>query len=393
MNKEPMITYLDYNAGAPIRPEALEVVVESLSEVGNASSIHQYGRKARRTVEEARIAVAELVSANPQNVIFTSGGTEANVMALSPTWYREGNPFEVSRLFVSSVEHPSVLSGGRFPVEKTSQLPVSKDGVVDLDELRGILQEVPDGETALVSVMAANSETGVLQPLQQISVIVEDAGHLLHVDGVQVAGKSFVDLGLVGCNSFSISSHKIGGPQGVGALVLSSGSLRPAPLLNGGGQESWRRAGTENKSGIAGFAAAANAALRELDSQEVIGFQTQLERGLKRISPDAVVFGEQSSRLANTTCFACPKIVAETALIAFDLAGVAVSSGSACSSGKVGVSHVLEAMGVGGDLARGAIRVSYGWNSSCEDIDRFLEVWARIYERMGPAKPLRSRAI
>ncbi|MTI15795.1 cysteine desulfurase [Rhodobacteraceae bacterium RKSG542] len=381
------LTYLDHNAGAPTRPQAIEAMVNGLSTVGNASSIHAAGRGARGRMEAARKEVAALLDAIPQNIVFTSGGTEANVTALSPVWMKNGEPFTLSKLFVSAVEHPSVLSGGRFAPENIEIIPVDKNGVVDIDYLRDMLAKVPEGETALVSVMAANSETGVLQPIQEIGVLVEDAGHLFHVDAVQLAGRQELSIGLIGCHALSISSHKLGGPQGVGALVLGKGDLRPAPLLKGGGQEAWRRAGTENAAGIGGFAAAVAAhRSTENEYERLIALRETLEQGLKKISPEATIFGEGASRLPNTTCFSVTGIAAETALISFDLSGVAVSSGSACSSGKVGISHVLKAMGVEEQAAKGAIRVSIGWSTQETDITRFLEAWAKIYQRMGPAK-------
>ncbi|MDX5593814.1 cysteine desulfurase family protein [Pseudovibrio sp. SPO723] len=377
-------TYLDYNAGAPLREEALAAMREVFASPGNASSIHANGRGARSVIERARESVAALVDGDPQNVIFTSGGTEANVTALSPVWMRDGKPFDVKHLFVSAVEHPSVLAGGRFAADHVNVLPVDGDGRVDLAALQDSLATVPQGETALVSVMAANSETGVIQPLKEIGVIVEDAGHLFHVDAVQGAGRLDLSMAMIGCQALSISSHKIGGPQGVGALVLAKGILRPAPLFTGGGQESWRRAGTENTAGIAGFAAASEAACSERGSLRLVEYQQDFENKLKSNYPDLLIFGENAPRLGNTTCFSVPGVPAETALISFDLSGVSVSSGSACSSGKVGVSHVLTAMGVDEQAARGAIRLSMGWATRPEDLDTALRAWQRIYERMGP---------
>lgn len=362
------------------------------STVGNASSIHSSGRNARSVIESARESVAALFDALPANVVFTSGGTESNVTALSPVWLQDGVPFSVDHLFVSAVEHPSVLAGGRFSSDKVHKINVDDCGRVDLGDLAQQLAVIPDGERALVSVMAANSETGVLQPIKEIGVVVEDAGHLFHVDAVQAAGRMDLSIAMMGCQALSVSSHKLGGPQGVGALVLAKGSVRPAPLMTGGGQESWRRAGTENTAGIAGFAAAAEASLNVDERARLARMQQQLESQLKSQYSDLLIFGCEAPRLANTTCFAVEGVPAETALISFDLSGVAVSSGSACSSGKVGVSHVLTAMGVDEPTARGAIRVSMGWGTREDDVNAFLKAWKRIYDRMSPQKK-KERAV
>ncbi|WP_102867609.1 cysteine desulfurase family protein [Pseudovibrio exalbescens] len=385
-------TYLDYNAGAPLRKEALAAMSDLWSSVGNASSIHSSGRNARSVIESARESVAALFDALPANVVFTSGGTESNVTALSPVWLQDGVPFSVDRLFVSAVEHPSVLAGGRFSPDKVHKINVDDCGRVDLGDLAQQLAGIPDREKALVSVMAANSETGVLQPIKEIGVVVEDAGHLFHVDAVQAAGRMDLSIAMMGCQALSVSSHKLGGPQGVGALVLAKGSVRPAPLMTGGGQESWRRAGTENTAGIAGFAAAAEASLNVDERARLARMQQQLESQLKSQYSDLLIFGCEAPRLANTTCFAVEGVPAETALISFDLSGVAVSSGSACSSGKVGVSHVLTAMGVDEPTARGAIRVSMGWGTREDDVNAFLKAWKRIYDRMSPQKK-KERAV
>ncbi|OKL42956.1 cysteine desulfurase family protein [Pseudovibrio exalbescens] len=385
-------TYLDYNAGAPLRKEALAAMSDLWSSVGNASSIHSSGRNARSVIESARESVAALFDALPANVVFTSGGTESNVTALSPVWLQDGVPFSVDRLFVSAVEHPSVLAGGRFSPDKVHKINVDDCGRVDLGDLAQQLAGIPYGEKALVSVMAANSETGVLQPIKEIGVVVEDAGHLFHVDAVQAAGRMDLSIAMMGCQALSVSSHKLGGPQGVGALVLAKGSVRPAPLMTGGGQESWRRAGTENTAGIAGFAAAAEASLNVDERARLARMQQQLESQLKSQYSDLLIFGCEAPRLANTTCFAVEGVPAETALISFDLSGVAVSSGSACSSGKVGVSHVLTAMGVDEPTARGAIRVSMGWGTREDDVNAFLKAWKRIYDRMSPQKK-KERAV
>jgi cysteine desulfurase len=366
--------YLDWNATTPLRPEAKAAMAHAWEMSGNPSSVHAEGREARRLVEDARAAVAASVGADAANVVFTSGGTEANSLALTPG-LRRGKGDAVHRLVVSAIEHASVLSGGRFAPETISTIGVTRDGVVDLARLRIQLE----GPPALVSIMLANNETGAIQPVAEAAEMVHAAGGLLHVDAIQALGKIPFDLASVGADLISLSAHKIGGPKGVGALVLAEGVEGLAPLLRGGGQEKGRRAGTEDVAGIAGFGAAARAALagRDEDAQREQGLREQLENGLKQ-TPGAVIFAEQSRRLPNTVLFAISELRAETAVIGFDLAGIAVSSGSACSSGKVQPSHVVEAMGFGPELARGAVRLSLGWSTTAADIESALEAWRKL---------------
>jgi cysteine desulfurase len=366
--------YLDWNATTPLRPEAKAAMAHAWEIGGNPSSVHAEGRQARRLVEDARAAVAAAVGAEAQSVIFTSGGTEANSLALTPG-LRRGKASAAERLLVSAIEHASVLSGGRFAAEATGRIAVTREGVVDLDRLRALL----DGPPALVSIMLANNETGAIQPVAEAAEMVHAAGGLLHVDAIQALGKIPFDLASTGADLMSLSAHKIGGPKGVGALVLAEGVEGLAPLLRGGGQEKGRRAGTEDVAGIAGFGAAAKAALigREDDARREEGLRTRLETGLRQ-TPGAVVFAETAGRLPNTVLFAVPGMRAETAVIGFDLAGIAVSSGSACSSGKVQPSHVVEAMGFGGELAQGAVRLSLGWSTTAADIDSALEAWRKL---------------
>jgi cysteine desulfurase len=366
--------YLDWNATTPLRPEAKAAMAHAWEIGGNPSSVHAEGRQARRLVEDARAAVAAAVSAEAHSVIFTSGGTEANSLALTPG-LRRGKAPAVERLLVSAIEHASVLSGGRFAAEATRRIGVTREGVVDLDRLRAQL----DGPPALVSIMLANNETGAIQPVAEAAEMVHAAGGLLHVDAIQALGKIPFNLASTGADLLSLSAHKIGGPKGVGALVLAEGIEGLAPLLRGGGQEKGRRAGTEDVAGIAGFAAAAKAALigREEDARREDGLRGRLETGLRQ-TPGAVVFGAEVRRLPNTVLFAVPGMRAETAVIGFDLAGIAVSSGSACSSGKVQPSHVVEAMGFGGELAQGAVRLSLGWSTTAADIDLALEAWRKL---------------
>jgi cysteine desulfurase len=370
-------TYLDWNATAPLRPEARAAVQSALEAVGNPSSIHAEGRAARRLIEAARVQVAALVGTDARNVVFTSGGTEANALALTPTAGPDGAVCE--RLLVSAIEHPSVLAGGRFPSTAVERLPVTDDGLVDLAALKRRLAD--DARPVLVSLMLANNETGVIQPVSEAAHLVHEAGSLLHVDAVQAAGRIPCDISALGADLLTLSGHKIGAPKGVGALIRHA-ALRsvPDPLIRGGGQERGARAGTENVAGIAGFGAAAAAALRGLAAERtrMVTLRERLELSLRAASPQAIIFSVHAERLPNTTLFAVPGVKAETAVIAFDLEGVAVSSGAACSSGKVQPSHVLAAMGVPPALARGAVRVSLGAATTESDVVRFIDAWIKV---------------
>jgi cysteine desulfurase len=367
--------YLDWNATTPLRAEAKEAMAAAWDRCGNPSSVHAEGRQARKLIEEARASISAAVGALPRNVIFTSGGTEANALALMPGLHR-GSGLPVKRLVVSAIEHASVLAGGRFFAEAISTVGVTSSGLVDLDRLRRILE---GGPAALVSVMAANNETGAVQPVAEVAGMVHAAGGLLHVDAIQAFGKFPFDIKAIGADLVTLSAHKIGGPKGAGALILDEGLLGFEPLLRGGGQELGHRAGTENVAGIAGFGAAARAAMGVLAEEpaRLEGLRNRLENGL-RCTPDVIVFSAKVPRLSNTTLFTVPGLRAETAVIGFDLAGIAVSSGSACSSGKVQPSHVLQAMGFGPQLAQGAVRLSLGWSTSDADIDRCLEAWRKL---------------
>ena len=370
-------SYLDYNATAPLRPEVHEAVAEALSLYGNPSSVHAEGRTARAAIEAARIKVANLVGARPEDVVFTSGGTEANALALA------AQSGEAWQCYLSAVEHPSVLSGGRFYRETTTTIPVTSDGIVDLGVLATELeQHRRGGWRPLVSLMAANNETGAIQPVVKAAEIVHEAGGLLHSDAVQAAGRIPLDMATLGADMLSLSAHKIGGPKGVGALVLREG-VHVEPLIKGGGQERRRRAGTENVAGIVGFGVAAGLAAADLaKTVEIAKLRDGLEAGVLAIAPDAIVLSAAVPRLPNTSCTAVPGTKAETLVIGLDLAGVAVSSGSACSSGKVEASHVLSAMGVAPELAQGAIRVSLGFATSNTDIQVFLRAFGELIKRL-----------
>src|SRR6476620_6036651 len=371
----PDRVYLDWNATTPLRPEARQAMAAAWDMAGNPSSVHAEGRQARRLVEDARTAVAAAVGGRPQDVVFTSGGTEANALALTPG-LRRGAGERVRRLLVSAIEHTSVLSGGRFAPEAIGTIQVTGSGLIDIDHLRRLLAVKPP---ALVSVVLANNETGALQPVGEVADIVHEAGGVLHVDAIQALGKIPININALKADLVTLSAHKIGGPKGVGALVVADGTQGLEPLLRGGGQELGRRAGTENVAGIAAFGAAVRAALAALqgDAEGLVGLQRRLEAGLRE-TPGMILFSVDSPRLPNTTLFTVPGLKAETAVIGFDLAGIAVSSGSACSSGKVQPSHVLAAMGFDRELAQGAVRLSLGWSTSEADIDLALEAWRKL---------------
>ena len=371
--------YFDWNATAPLRPQARAAMLAVLDATGNPSSVHAEGRLARHVIEEARENVAALVGADPRNVVFTSGGTEANMLALAPTNAAAAAPLS-DRLLVSAIEHPSVLAGGRFPPAAVERLAVTADGRLDLAALERRLA-LPAGRV-LVSLMLANNETGVVQPVSEAARLTHAAGGLLHVDAVQGAGRIPCDINVLEADLLTVSGHKIGAPKGVGALVRRNAAVPfPDPLIRGGGQERGARAGTENVAGIAGFGAAAAAAHAGLatEAARMAALRDRLEAGLKAASPEAIIFGAAVERLPNTTLFAVPEMKAETAVIAFDLAGVAVSSGAACSSGKVQPSHVLAAMGAAAELARAAVRASLGPTTTESDIDRFIQAWIKVF--------------
>ena len=354
--------YLDYNATAPIRPEAAKAVAEAMEACGNTSSTHRFGRAVRKSVEEARQRVAALVNAPAHTLVFTSGGTEANNLALRGCG---------RRAVISAVEHDSVLKATDDP----TLIPVDGDGMVDPQALDRMLADAP---CAVVSVMLANNETGVIQPIAAIAEAAHRHGALMHCDAVQAAGKIPVDMGLLGADMLSISAHKIGGAPGVGALIVGDHVALQA-IARGGGQERGLRGGTLNAPGIIGFGAAADIAREGLNNfAGLSALRDQLERRVTDLAPGAQVFGKDVERLPNTSCFATPGVAGDTQVMAQDLAGVAVSAGSACSSGKVKASHVLTAMGVGSRQAASAIRVSLGWTSTKGDVERFLAAWGDL---------------
>ncbi len=384
-----MRTYLDHNASAPLCAAAREAMLAVLERTGNASSVHGDGRALRAAIEGARGTVAGVLGVEPAAVVFTSGATEAAAHALSPTLSIAGRQEPISRLYVSAVEHPCVLAGGRFASDRIETVAVTEGGVIDSEALDAALSAHDrDAGLAMVAVMAANNETGVIQPIEEVARITSAHDAILVVDAVQALGRIAHEAIIDGADMVIASSHKIGGPQGAGVLVLARDSLRPQPLMRGGGQENFHRAGTENVAAIAGFAAATSLFARNLDRMSLVcNLRDSIEAGLVTISREAgsaapVIFGAGGERLANTTCFAVPGIAAETALISLDLDGVSVSSGSACSSGKVHASHVLAAMGVDEELAGCAIRVSLGPESGEECAGHFLDAWRRLVQRL-----------
>ena len=377
--------YLDYNATAPLRPQARDAMVQALDLPGNPSSVHGEGRAARRMIDEARGQVATALGADPRYVTFTSGGTEAANLVLSPS-LRDGAG-RVTDLIVSAGEHPCVLEGHRFSAERVHRASVDAQGRLDLAALEALLARV--GGRVLLALQAANNETGVIQPVAEAAALAHAAGGLLACDAVQALGRMEAGLVALGADAVFVSAHKIGGPKGVGALAFARGDLHiEEALIRGGGQERGMRSGTENPAAIAGFGAAA--AVSSPDGREIARLaklRDGFEAALAQVFAEVAIFGASAPRLPNTSCFALPGLQAETLLIALDLAGFAVSSGSACSSGKVRPSHVLEAMGVEAGLSKCALRVSLGYATRESDVERFCEtfqktVWT-IRERRG----------
>lgn len=367
-------TYLDYNASAPARPDVIAAVATAMQAPANASSIHAFGRGARKIIETAREQVGALVGAAANQVIFNSGATEGNNTVL--------RTFAGSRILISAGEHASIDQTGR--ALGAEMIPLTRDGIIDLTAFEALLKtEVPP---ALVSVMWVNNETGVINPVADVARLARAAGAVVHVDAVQAVGKTPVDMRAVGADFITISAHKIGGPQGVGALIMSDGQvacIAPPVLLTGGGQERSLRAGTENIAGIAGFGVAAAAARNDLGTlpAQLKHWQQQLEKMLATSTPRVTIHGQNAPRVANTICFSVTGMDAQTMLMNLDLAGIALSSGSACSSGKVKESHVLKAMGVPSDQSRGALRLSMGYGTTQDDIARFTEIWQKMAQK------------
>jgi len=363
------LKYLDHNATTPLKPAVREVMLQKLSNPGNASAIHKAGRTARRDIEEARQKIARLVNTGPQAVIvFTSGATEANNLVL------KGSGCE--RLLVSAIEHPSVLQA----CSDKEIIPVLSSGVIDLGALDKMLEG--NHRTTLISVMLVNNETGIIQPLDKVMEIAKRRGALVHTDAVQAAGRLKLDVQELGVDFITLSAHKIGGPQGAGCLIMSN-CVSVVPQINGGNQEKNMRAGTENVAGIVGFGVAAELAVQDMaEFQKLAVLRDKVEAALQKIAPAIRIFGANIPRVANTTMFSLPGASSETQLIALDLAGICVSNGSACASGTVKASHVLKAMGVSDAEAGSSLRISLGWNSTEKDVDYFIQKWAEMYERV-----------
>lgn len=373
-------TYLDYNATSPLRSEAREAVVCALDAYGNASSVHAEGRRARATIEAARAQVAALAGATPRELVFTSGATEAANWVLSQPW---------RAVIVSAVEHPAVMVPARRSGARVDVIAVDRSGRIDPEGLGALIDavladvgEIGDGgrraDLVLVAVQHANNETGVVQPIAEIAAIAHERGVRVMVDAVQAAGRVAIEQRANAIDFMVLSSHKIGGPQGAGALVVRENAKLDA-LICGGGQEHGLRAGTENVAAIAGFGAAAAAAQRDLGrTQYFARLRDTLEAALIDATPDVAVMARDAVRLCNTSLVALPGAAAETAVIALDLAGVSASAGAACSSGKTSRSPVLSAMGIGDDIARCAVRFSLGWATTEDDIGRCVRAWQRV---------------
>ena len=375
--------YFDHNATSPLRTRVRKAMIDVMDVSGNPSSIHTEGRKARAIIEYSREKIAALVGAGQHDIMFTSGGTEANNTALSPGLVAEQTERREGALcFVSGIEHPSVHRGGRFKPSQIRYIPVNEAGVVDLDAFEELLEanqimasnRSDMKQPFMVSVMLANNESGVIQPVTEIAGLVLERGGLMHCDAVQALGRMPFDIGSLGADLVTITAHKIGGPKGVGALIGPAvDRVLNDPLVSGGGQELGRRAGTEDPVSIAGFAAAAEIACEELADREMTRFlRDRLETRLNGAISDLIVFAEDADRLDNTSFLAVPGLSAENLVIALDLDGISISSGAACSSGKVKKSHVLEAMGFDTEIAQCAFRVSVGPQNWLDDIDRLV---------------------
>ena len=371
----PSRVYLDHNATAPLRPEARMAMLDALDAGGNPSSVHASGRAARQRLEQARAHVAVLVNASSERLVFTSGGTEANALALQSAV----KACPMRRLILGATEHEAVVQTARSTDAPVEVWPVDGRGVADLDWLADRLRTgFADEGPPVVALMLANNETGVLQPVAEAARLIHAVGGWLHVDAVQAAGKVEVDMAALGADTLALSAHKIGGPQGVGAVAFAPG-VRLRAGLHGGGQEQGLRAGTENVAGVAGFGAAAAAAARDLPAAAAQA-PWRDEAALRLQDAGAVIAGEGAARLPATLCLAMADFPSALQVMALDLEGVEVSAGAACSSGKVTPSGVLAAMGYG-DLASGALRASGGWNTSQQDWNRFVEVWLAAHAR------------
>ncbi|MCZ7500754.1 cysteine desulfurase family protein [Agrobacterium sp. ST15.13.015] len=375
-------TYMDWNATAPLLPAVRDVLVSALDLAGNPSSVHREGRAARAAVEGARREVAALVGAEAAHVTFTSGATEAANLVLTPDFRMGRAPVRYGHLYVSAIEHPAFREGGRFGKADVTEITVTSAGVIDLAALQALLSS-HDASAGLpmVACMLVNNETGILQPVAEAARLVHAAGGLMVIDAVQAAGRVPLDINALDADFIVISSHKLGGPKGAGALISRGEVMMPKPLIHGGGQEKGHRSGTENTLSVIGFGAAAAVAAKnlEVEAARLAALRARLEDGMRARAPDVIIHGEDVARVGNTTFFTLPGLKAETGQIAFDIEGIALSAGSACSSGKVGESHVLTAMGR--DPKLGALRISLGHATDEADIERTLAAFAKIAGR------------
>jgi cysteine desulfurase len=371
-----MSIYLDHNATSPLRRVCHQAMMEEYERVGNASAIHTLGREAKKRLDIYRRAVADMVSVLPEQTLFTSGGTEANAMALL------GAQNSGHQILCSSTEHDSI----RSYVHPDHYLAVNKDGVIDLEFLENQLKNQCKLGPYLVSVMLANNETGVIQPIAQIVEIVKRHSYkgtlgMVHTDATQALGKMHFTFDELGVDYMTLSAHKLGGPNGAGALIFSSTS-KPDPLFKGGRQEMGLRAGTENLPAIAGFAALSCDVKNHTLASHTLPLRETLESALQSIAPDITIYGKNAERLPNTSCFSVASLSQESQLMALDLAHIYVSAGAACASRKLHPSHVLLAMGASPESAKSAIRVSFGWTSKPADADQFTQTWASLYNRV-----------
>lgn len=375
-------TYLDWNATAPLLPAVRDALVSALDLSGNPSSVHKEGRGVRAAVEAARRDVAALVGGQASHVVFTSGATEAANLVLSPRFKMGRAPLTVSHLYVSAIEHPAIREGGRFDKSAMTEVPVTAHGMLDIEALGHLLSQHDRASgLPMVALMLVNNETGIVQPVKETAQLVHAAGGLLVVDAVQAVGRIAVDIDALDADFLIVSSHKIGGPKGAGALISRGEVMMPLPLIHGGGQEKGHRSGTENTLSIIGFGVAAKetAVMQETESARLATLRARLEDGMRANAPDVIIHGAGVTRVGNTTFFTLPGLKSETGQIAFDIEGIALSAGSACSSGKVGESHVLTAMGQ--DPKLGALRISLGHATTEDDIEKAVEAFGKIAGR------------
>lgn len=367
--------YLDHNAASPLRPEARAALVASLDLVGNPSSVHAHGRALRDTIETGRRQVARLAGAEPKQVVFTGSATEAITQAI----IGGAKAFAAGAIVISAGEHAAVSKAAEATGLSVWTIGLNADGRIDLDQLAAAITRADAGNLSLlVALHWVNNETGVVQPITRINAMVGPTRHTLFIDAVQAFGKLPLEFSASAPDMLAISGHKIGAPAGIGALLVKS-HADTVRLIPGGGQEQGRRGGTESAALIAAFGAAAEAT--NYDAEAMRALTRHVELGLRTMAPDVKIFGEVAERIGNVVDFAVLGIRNATAMMSLDLAGISVSSGSACSSGKVGASHVLAAMGVDKGLAECALRVSFGWNSTVEDADAFLAGYQSIVSR------------